>query len=140
MIDIDEFKAYNDSYGHQAGDACLRTTATTLAGTLRRAGDFTARYGGEEFAAIISGGNMEQAARVAEVLRARVEAATRAKVGTELPSGATISVGLAWLVPGKSTTAAAVIGAADRALYAAKQSGRNRVCFATDPPNVPSDA
>src|SRR6476620_5878701 len=74
MIDIDHFKAFNDRYGHLQGDACLRQIAHSLVATVRRAGDFVARYGGEEFAVVLPGTTQAGAARVAEQLRAGIEA------------------------------------------------------------------
>jgi len=129
MMDVDHFKLLNDTFGHPWGDACLRTIAETLAGSVKRPGDVVARYGGEEFAALLPGTGLAGAADVAETLRAAVMAlglrhCTPGKV-------VTVSIGVAALEPGREEDAAALlVQAADRALYAAKSSGRNRV--ATD--------
>jgi diguanylate cyclase (GGDEF)-like protein len=128
MIDIDHFKAYNDRYGHPAGDACLRAVAQALQLSLRRSGDLLARYGGEEFIAVIHGVPPEEALQTA----ARVVQAVRDlnRLHEKSPSQqVTISAGLHCARTGD--TRASVqdwIEAADRALYEAKRSGRNQVC------------
>ncbi len=130
MIDIDHFKAFNDTYGHHAGDECLRNVAGALSQALSRAGDFLARYGGEEFVAILSGSDLEQAARTAEDLRARVE--SRAIEHSTSSAGAvvTISVGVACRHPREGGAAPELQASADKALYTAKRDGRNRVRIA----------
>lgn len=126
MIDIDQFKLYNDHYGHQQGDACLRQVAQALAGSVRQGVDLAARYGGEEFAIILPGADLAEARIVAE----RARAAVAALALPHLPAGhgiVTVSIGVAAMVPHADLSAAAVFGAADAALYQAKQLGRNRV-------------
>lgn len=127
MVDIDEFKAYNDNYGHVAGDEVLRRVAEALAQGVRRSVDFLARYGGEEFVVILPNTAQEGAATVAEALRARVE-------GLEIPHELslpgkiiTISIGAASFVPQADVPWSQLVEAADRALYRAKEAGRNRV-------------
>ncbi len=117
MIDVDRFKEFNDTRGHQAGDDCLRTVAGVLRECLVRAGDVVARYGGEEFAVLLPDSDGEGAARTAERLRARV--AQGAPV--------TISIGVATTVASRDTSAAHLVAAADDALYEAKRRGRNCV-------------
>lgn len=117
MIDIDGFKAFNDTHGHQAGDDCLRRVAEVLRERLHRAGDLVARYGGEEFAVLVGGVGRDHARDLAEALRAAV-----AELGVT-----TISVGVAHCVPRRDQEPEALIRLADDALYAAKDAGRNRV-------------
>ena len=127
LLDIDAFKAFNDTYGHLRGDECLRQVAAALAGALGRAGDLVARYGGEEFAALLSGVDGQEAAVVAERLRANVQA-LRVPHGASPAAGVvTISGGVATLTPTERGVPAALVAAADQALYEAKRRGRNRV-------------
>jgi diguanylate cyclase (GGDEF)-like protein len=116
MIDIDHFKDFNDTHGHQAGDDCLRRVAATLRERLHRAGDLVARYGGEEFAVLATGVGREHARELAEGLRAAV---------AEL--GVTVSIGVAHQVPRRDGQPEELIRIADDALYAAKDAGRNCV-------------
>ncbi|MBX7222364.1 MAG: PleD family two-component system response regulator [Blastocatellia bacterium] len=125
MIDIDHFKAYNDNYGHQGGDECLRQVATTLSNTLKRAGDLAARYGGEEFAIILPGTDAEGAAQLAEEFRGKVEALQLEHAKSALRY-VTISIGVATALPQESLSTDDLIAAADKALYASKHGGRNR--------------
>lgn len=131
MIDIDSFKAYNDGYGHQQGDACLRAVAAALADGLVRAGDMVGRYGGEEFGVILPGTELVGAARVAEALRLRVERLGIPNRGSAVRPVVTISCGVACLLPEPDTDPRELLHRADLALYRAKQRGRNRV--ATEP-------
>jgi len=130
MIDIDSFKAYNDTYGHQAGDECLRQVACGLQQRFHRAGDLVARYGGEEFAVLIAGVARDHAAQLAESLRASVESAAIEHRASAASDKVTISVGVATLVPERDTDPEILIRAADEALYAAKNAGRNRIVVA----------
>ena len=127
MIDVDHFKRLNDTMGHPAGDDVLRAIADHLTSALRTI-DLCARYGGEEFAVILPGANPAEARVVAERIRATIESTMNDVPGR--PS-VTISVGLAsW--PGDGATGEALLGSADRALYAAKGAGRNRVAAASE--------
>jgi diguanylate cyclase (GGDEF)-like protein/PAS domain S-box-containing protein len=132
MIDIDHFKAYNDAYGHPAGDACLRVVTRIMAAEARRATDVTARYGGEEFAMLLPNTDAAGCARIGErIRRAILEAGIPHAVN--LPSGlVTASLGGAICQPAgeRSATSASLVEAADRALYAAKDGGRNRLVMA----------
>jgi len=127
MIDIDCFKDYNDTYGHLAGDDCLKKTADKIKDILRRPGDFAARYGGEEFALILPGTFEEGALAVAERLRSGVESLQIAHSKSTAGSVVTISAGVASMLPHKEISPQNLIGAADKALYNAKKEGRNRV-------------
>jgi len=125
MIDVDFFKKYNDHYGHQQGDACLRSVAMLLQSHARRAGDLAARYGGEEFTLIAADTDPAAANALAETIRAGVEALRLPHVDS--PMGVlTASVGVVALVPTSTTSAAQILGLADQAMYRAKDQGRNQ--------------
>jgi diguanylate cyclase (GGDEF)-like protein len=127
MIDIDAFKAYNDAYGHQAGDDCLRRVAESLKSRFHRAGDLVTRYGGEEFAVLVAGVGSDHARELGESLRASVEQMSIEHQTSPASRVVTISVGIATVVPDGNDEAATLLKAADEALYAAKDAGRNRV-------------
>ena len=122
MIDVDRFKPINDRHGHAIGDKVLRAVATRLSGGIR-ANDLLARFGGDELVLVMPDTALDAAAMVAERLRALVADGT-----TEVPFGITVSIGAAQL--GFDEPAADVLARADKALYAAKQNGRNRVSVA----------
>ena len=126
MIDVDHFKQYNDSYGHLAGDECLRQITAALALHLNRPLDMLGRYGGEEFLALLFGVQAEAVEQMAEQLRGTVEAMQLPHSGSVLGI-VTVSVGAASGVPGDSDGESALLELADRALYAAKGKGRNQV-------------
>ncbi|MFA6434969.1 MAG: sensor domain-containing diguanylate cyclase [Elusimicrobiales bacterium] len=125
MADIDHFKSYNDTYGHQAGDAVLKAVAQTLSEGVRDI-DFTARYGGEEFAVILTGVGKVEAAGVAEHLRKTLED-RRFSFGGAV-AGVTASFGVAEF-PGEAAISSQLVRAADERLYRAKKTGRNRVVY-----------
>lgn len=127
MCDIDFFKDYNDAYGHQKGDECLKKVAMTLCNKLRRPGDLVARYGGEEFAAILPDTEAGDAGLVAEALRTGVEALGITHSSSSISKVVTISLGVATLIPQRDSSPDQLIMAADQALYQAKRDGRNRV-------------
>jgi two-component system chemotaxis family response regulator WspR len=130
MCDVDDFKMFNDTYGHLAGDQCLKRVAAVLTEQLKRPGDMVARYGGEEFAVILPDTSIEGAVRVANACRRQLQALAIPNERS-LPQGAvTISIGAADAMPGENFTLDNLIEAADRALYAAKHRGRNTVCAA----------
>jgi diguanylate cyclase (GGDEF)-like protein len=131
LLDLDRFKAFNDQYGHQVGDDCLRAVAATIGKTLRRAGDLAARYGGEEIAIILPETDSAAAVGIANAVRAAVEALCIPHVeNTEGGQRVTVSIGAATAlsrVGGSVQMPAGLLQAADMALYKAKQKGRNRV-------------
>jgi diguanylate cyclase (GGDEF)-like protein len=131
LIDLDRFKDLNDRHGHQAGDTCLRSIGTFLASSVRRAGDLVARYGGEEFAILLPRTTSEDAFRLANSLRIGIEQLSRipSKDGTLT---VTASCGVAAQVPISGFSPDSLVERADRALYAAKDRGRNRVCAADE--------
>jgi diguanylate cyclase (GGDEF)-like protein len=132
IIDIDRFKNYNDTFGHQAGDEALRRIADAIAESVERSGDFAARYGGEEFVVILEDTTLAGAAGVAERIRnAVLDAGIPAASGGLL----SVSVGVAARLPG--STGEALLRAADEALYAAKHGGRNRVSTHRSPESAP---
>ncbi len=125
LLDLDHFKKLNDTFGHAAGDAALKNAADVL--RRQRGGDVAARYGGEEFVVMLPGANEAGAARFAERLRAAIEHATIEFGGRSLAVTASLGVAI-W--PGDAADAESLLDAADRALYAAKAAGRNRVVTA----------
>ena len=127
MADIDYFKAYNDTYGHMAGDECLKAVARTLTGALNRPGDLAARFGGEEFVMVLEDTDIGGTLHLAEAMRAAVEALGLEHAGSSVARVVTITLGAACTVPTTATTAEALLCLADRKLYEAKQAGRNRV-------------
>jgi len=124
MGDVDFFKQYNDGYGHQAGDECLKAVAESLQEKLRRPADIVARYGGEEFAAVLPGTSLEGAMRVAELMRAGVQSLGVAHAGSTF-GVVTASFGVATLLPTLPEGMPKLLSAADWALYEAKRQGRN---------------
>jgi diguanylate cyclase (GGDEF)-like protein len=126
MIDVDCFKSYNDNYGHQKGDECLVQIAGALTRVLGRPCDLLARYGGEEFMAILPDTNADGAMRIAEMMRREVETLELEHTFSTVARNVTISLGVVTQTPQHHATIAHMIGAADRALYKAKHSGRNR--------------
>lgn len=127
MADIDFFKNYNDLYGHPAGDDCLRKIAKVFQQATERPGDLAARYGGEEFAAILPNTSLLGAEKVAEQIRAHVEALELPHANSSVSPWVTISLGIATRVPTNGDPNSILLEGADRALYKAKQLGRNRV-------------
>lgn len=127
LCDVDFFKRYNDRYGHLAGDQCLVAVAAVLNRTFRRATDLCARFGGEEFAVILSGCGPGDAARLGERLRQAVAAEQIPHEESDVARHLTISVGVASHQVGAETTPDFMVERADRALYASKEGGRNRV-------------
>ena len=127
MIDIDAFKAYNDTYGHQQGDATLIKVANTLSDMLQRPLDLIARYGGEEFAVVLPEMDATQSATLAEAMRQRIVDLEIAHSRAASDGRVTVSIGLATSSAAHPVDIPTLLGNADRALYTAKNSGRNRV-------------
>jgi diguanylate cyclase (GGDEF)-like protein len=127
MIDVDFFKLYNDRYGHQAGDDCLRQIAVTLKISLKRPADLVARYGGEEFACILPETAFDDAMILAKELEARIRALQLQHEASTAASFITVSIGLATQTVGSIGDAQALVRLADAQLYRSKQDGRARV-------------
>jgi diguanylate cyclase (GGDEF)-like protein len=133
MVDVDNFKAYNDANGHLGGDECLKRIAGAVAGEMR-ANDLVARYGGEEFAVILPNQSLKGAASVAERIRTRVEAL---QVPNRLAPDAhvTVSIGAATAIASHDNCASDLVATADAALYRAKHMGRNRISLPLSDPS-----
>lgn len=127
MIDIDRFKRYNDTFGHQAGDVALHHIAQIIADSVERSNDFAARYGGEEFIVILEDTDLDGATAVAEKIRNAVLSA-----GIPAPKNGTLSVSIGVATRNAGETGEALVRRADKALYRAKNTGRDRVVAATD--------
>jgi len=126
LSDVDHFKAFNDCYGHQAGDDCLRRVAAALSSAGRRPADLAARYGGEEFAMVLPGTALEGAVDVAQAVSRVIESLGIPHARSAVNAKVTLSQGIVSLTPEKETSSEDLIQRADQALYLAKQQGRNR--------------
>lgn len=127
MIDVDEFKRYNDTHGHLAGDEVLKKVAAVIQGYCQRATDLAARFGGEEFLVVMLPDPAESAALVAERLRSEVEQAAIPHASSTVGNVVTVSIGGAQCIPKRESNYMDLIQKADEALYQAKHLGRNRV-------------
>ena len=127
LLDIDFFKLYNDRYGHQGGDECLKKVAEILDRNARRGGDLAARYGGEEFAVILSETDASGAMRVAESIRSDLNAMAIPHEASKVSKFVTASLGVASAMPAAELSVEWLIGEADRSLYQAKLEGRDRI-------------
>ena len=132
MFDIDFFKTFNDHYGHQAGDECLKQIAEALEKAIDRPGDFIARYGGEEFIAVLPETNLNGACYIAEKIRNSIEKLQIKHSKSDIAEHVTISGGVACMHPSQSNSYEQLIKYSDEALYEAKQTGRNRICKHTE--------
>jgi diguanylate cyclase (GGDEF)-like protein len=128
VLDIDFFKPYNDLYGHQAGDLCLVAVAQAIKDCIRRPSDLLARWGGEEFVVVMMDADADAATAASERIRHAVQALALAHGASKCSPVVTISGGRATLLPDMASSASRLVELADRALYRAKSSGRNRVC------------
>lgn len=127
LIDIDHFKQFNDTYGHQAGDECLQLVAESLAKTIHRPTDLVARFGGEEFAIVLGGTDSEGASQIAREAVEKLRGLDIIHSSSPTEELLTVSVGVATLMPVLDSDEATLIAAADTALYDAKNNGRNRI-------------
>ena len=127
LVDIDHFKAYNDYYGHQAGDDCLKKVARILQNAAKRDSDMVARYGGEEFLIVLPSTSRASAQDIAENMQRHIADENIEHSASSVGSQVTASIGIATQVPSPEGSVSGLIGAADRALYRAKENGRNRI-------------
>jgi diguanylate cyclase (GGDEF)-like protein len=127
LLDIDYFKRYNDRYGHQAGDTCLRSVAKALSEVLRRPYDSIARYGGEEFACLLPKTELKGAIGIAQKMQTGIRELAIEHLDSEVASVVTISLGVATLSPSAELEPRSLLEAADKHLYEAKRAGRARV-------------
>ncbi len=127
LSDIDHFKLYNDTYGHQGGDECLIRVARAMKDTVNRPGDLTARYGGEEFCLVLPETGGPGAMQIAERVRKNVFELSMEHKSSPVVGVVTLSLGVATLIPDIGSHPSVLLEAADRALYQAKGNGRNRV-------------
>ncbi len=132
IIDVDFFKNYNDSLGHQAGDMCLQKIADCITDCCRRAGDLVARYGGEEFTVLLPCTDVAGAQQVAINIKHRISELNIAHPNSETAKTVTVSLGITAMVPLMGCSYERLIRFADQALYDAKQSGRNKFCTYQD--------
>lgn len=128
LIDIDHFKEYNDNYGHQRGDECLRRVAFALGASLKRPTDVVARYGGEEFGVILPDTSIDGGAMIADALCAAIETIQVPHAYSSTADHVTVSIGVASMIPAAGDSPEELVDLADRALYDAKSRGRNRYC------------
>ncbi len=133
ISDIDYFKKFNDNYGHQAGDECLKKVAATIQKSISRPGDLVARYGGEEFCAILPDTTLEGAERIGEKMRQNVESLEILHEHSKAGKFVTISSGVICQIPDPDSSYKALVEKADQNLYTAKKKGRNRICADTSP-------
>lgn len=127
MIDIDCFKAYNDTYGHLKGDSCLKVVAEAISKALKRPGDFVARYGGEEFVVVLPATDVKGALAIAGEVRENVRDLHMEHSTSTAADVVTVSIGIASMVPHADIDSRELLSASDGALYLAKTNGRNRV-------------
>jgi len=129
MIDIDFFKLYNDTYGHQKGDSCLKQVASVISAAGKRPGDLVARYGGEEFAVILAETDLATAENIAENIRKEIEKTSMHHENSPISDHVTLSLGVASMTATRGSSPDQLVEAADSALYMAKRAGRNKVCL-----------
>ncbi|CAN1213329.1 GGDEF domain-containing protein [Tumidithrix helvetica PCC 7403] len=131
LLDIDDFKSYNDTYGHPVGDDCLSQVASAIHNCLKRPGDLAARYGGEEFAVILPQTDTEGAAKIAEVIRLAIRSLAIPHINSRVGAGiVTASLGVISAIPHAESDRNGLLLTADEALYQAKQEGRDRIVIA----------
>ncbi|WP_242541445.1 diguanylate cyclase [Phormidium pseudopriestleyi] len=135
LFDLDYFKAYNDYYGHQAGDRCLQQVARSSGSAIARKTDLLARYGGEEFVIILANTNGDGALTVAETIRDRLKQLQLPHLDSQVSPWVTVSLGIATTIPTEQENPESLIAAADAALYEAKSQGRDRAILKELPPD-----
>jgi len=128
MLDIDWFKSYNDYYGHQKGDECIRLVAKTIKESAKRAGDLVARYGGEEFIVLLPDTELDGAFVVANRILKHIRILAIDHKSNKKKGIVTLSAGVSAVVPSMDTDPESLIQLADDALYQAKKMGRDQVC------------
>ena len=128
MIDVDHFKHYNDTYGHQAGDLCLQAITQAALSAVKRPSDLLARYGGEELVALLPHTDMNGASAIAQDIRKAISDRHIEHKNSPVTGDVTVSIGVATVTPDQAAESAALVAASDKALYVAKVGGRNRVC------------
>jgi len=138
LCDVDFFKPYNDTVGHQQGDKALKAIARLLKNTVQRPGDVVARYGGEEFAIILPNTTRVGAARIAETIRTELQKRAMSHPASPLGKTITLSMGIFSSYAHPTLTPEAILAAADRALYQAKKQGRDRFCLHPHPAPNPA--
>lgn len=129
LSDIDYFKLYNDYYGHQAGDECLRRIAKAIAESCKRPADLVARYGGEEFAILLPNTNLDGAIYITQQIQQKIASMAIPHQCSDASNQVTLSIGLVSMIPANETSPEIMIAAADKALYQAKDQGRNTYCI-----------
>jgi diguanylate cyclase (GGDEF)-like protein len=133
MCDIDYFKQYNDTYGHQRGDDCLKLVARNINMLIKRSTDIAARYGGEEFVILLPNTDLKGASYFANLIKEQLAELRIPHATSKIKPFLSLSLGLATIVPSHEQTPDFVITLADRALYQSKENGRNKVTVSLDP-------
>ncbi len=131
LCDVDFFKLYNDTYGHQSGDECLRAVARAISSQVSRAADLVARYGGEEFVVLLPNTAIDGAMKLADGIRHGVQQLNIAHCRSKVCPNVTLSLGVSSMAPDQSFSAKDLVELSDKALYDAKEQGRNRVALRT---------
>ena len=129
LIDIDDFKGYNDTYGHIEGDHCIFKVSKALKTCIHRTSDFVARFGGEEFVCVLPGTDLNGAMKVAEIMRKQVELLKIENFNSNVNDYITISLGVSSYFPDQNSNLLQFINKVDKALYNAKQEGKNKMCY-----------
>lgn len=133
IVDIDQFKLYNDCFGHPQGDDCLQRVAAILSQVIGRASDQLTRYGGEEFALLLTDTPLTGAVKLAERIMARIREMNIPHAPDALQKRVTVSIGVASLYPNKDQPPETLFMLADKQLYQAKRTGRDRICYGEEP-------
>lgn len=129
MIDVDNFKLYNDHYGHIAGDECLKTVAACIKSVLKRKNDFCARYGGEEFVVLLPGSDAEAAKKISDKILTNIQKASIKHEYSDASNNVTVSIGYTTANEKSMCSAKQILSSADDGLYISKKTGKNRATF-----------